>query len=143
MAIVGEIRSQSDRGATILAASVISTFLEKAILTKLTPTSNRRRVKLFRGFGPLSTLSSRIEIAYSLGLFDEDYYGRLNAIKDIRNEFAHSIVPLTFQSENIRKLCMKLNFKIEPPISTEREQFLESVAEFLCVLTEMPVPGFS
>ncbi len=142
-AIVAEIRGQSDRGAAILAASIISTYLERAILTKLIPTSNRRREKLFRGFGPLSTLSARIEIAYSLGLYDEEYYNRLNAIKDIRNEFAHSIEPTTFQSEVIKKLCVKLDFVCEPPIFGERTIFLESVAEFLCILTERPVPGFS
>jgi len=142
MAIVEEMRDQTDRGAAILAASILSTYLERAILTKFTPTSNRRREKIFRGFGPLSTLSARIEIAYSLGLFDEAAYGRLNAIKDIRNEFAHSIEPTTFDSEAIKTLSKKLIFVTTPPILDDRQRFLDAVSEFLCVLTGRPVPGF-
>lgn len=141
-AIVGEIREQTDRGAAILAASILSTYLERAILTKLTPTSNRRREKLFRGFGPLSNLSARIEIAYSLGLFDEPTYNRLNAIKEIRNEFAHSIEPMTFETDAIKKLSKKLIFVTNPPILDDRTKYLDAVAEFICVLTERAVPGF-
>jgi len=141
-AIVEEMRDQTDRGAAILAASILSTYLERAILTKLIPTSNRRREKLFRGFGPLSTLSARIEIAYSLGLFEESYYLRLNAIKDIRNEFAHSIEPTTFESKNIKILSNKLKFDVTPPILDDRVKYLDAVSEFLCMLTGRAVPGF-
>lgn len=141
-AIVDEMSEQSDRGAAILAGSILSVYLERAILTKFTPTSNCRRIKIFEGFGPLSTLSARIEIAYSLGLFDEAAYNRLNAIKDIRNEFAHSIEPATFESEAIKKLSKKLIFETNPPILDDRTKFLDAVSEFLCVLIGRPVPGF-
>jgi DNA-binding MltR family transcriptional regulator len=145
--IIDEIREQPDRGAAILAGSILSEFLARAIIKAFsTETSNRRRVKLFEGFGPLSSFSARIEIAYSMAVVDDDAtYNDLIVIKDIRNAFAHSIEPMSFQSDEIKHYVKKLkntHGPTERPGSLERRQFMLAVIFALLDLTGGAVPDF-
>ena len=143
VAIQEEISNQTDRGAAILAGSILSEFLGRKILEKFTPTSNRRLVKLFEGFGPLASFSARIEIGYSIGAIDDDdTYHDLLVIKDIRNEFAHSIAPMTFQSDQIVKLVKKLKLSVGPMDgypNVERRLFALSFIECLLNINERGV----
>ena len=57
---------------------------------------------LFKGIqGPLSTFYAKIEVAYSLGLIDHREKITLHAIRNVRNEFAHSDEEIHFDRGNI------------------------------------------
>lgn len=63
---------------------------------------------MFSGYGPLSTFSAKIEIAYAFDLFEADMFRDLKAIKDIRNAFAHSKDVVHFGSTSLQPLFQKL-----------------------------------
>ena len=60
-----ELDHQSDRGAAILAASYVDLALERALKIRLKdrklPKKESLFDRLFKGYGPLSSFSARIE----------------------------------------------------------------------------------
>jgi len=61
--------------------------------------------RFFKGMGPLSSFSARIDMAYLLGLLGDDhrYYMSFHSIRKIRNLFAHTLAPIDFSSSEIKK----------------------------------------
>jgi len=64
---------------------------------------------LFDGFGPLATFAARIKVAFALGLIDAQMEKDLNYIRKIRNEFAHSKEPISFDKSPVRELRKQLS----------------------------------
>jgi DNA-binding MltR family transcriptional regulator len=101
-AIVDEIDKQTDRGAALIAASVIDGFLEHLIIARLVELSSKRKKALFgQPNGPLSTLSPKIELGFALGLFNEERRESLHLIRKVRNAFAHKMDPISFEDPDI------------------------------------------
>ena len=57
---------------------------------------------LFSGTGPLSSFWARIQFAYALQLIGNKTYTRLEWVRSIRNEFAHTYGPKDFDDPRIR-----------------------------------------
>ena len=80
--------NESDRGMVLAGAAFIDSSLEsllRAFLTESTVTN-----ALFTSNGPLSTFSSRNNMALSLGLIDSDIKRDIDLVRKIRNRFAHT-----------------------------------------------------
>ena len=60
-------------------------------------------------FAPLNTLSARIKIAVGLGLISDPEYRDCEALRKIRNEFAHNI-KVSFNDQRIKDLSKNLRF---------------------------------
>ncbi len=106
-AIVKEIEGQRDRPAVIASASYLEHRLGetlKCVLEQHKAVADR----VFKGYGPLSSFSAKIDIAYMIGLYLEYIYKALLTIKEIRNEFAHNPRPVTFRTQRIADLCKNL-----------------------------------
>ncbi len=101
------LSGESDRGCTLMAAAFLDSalgILLRAILL------NRPQIldELLQGTGPLATFSSRIEIAYVLGLIGPEVRRDLHMIRRIRNEFAHCAQGITFEHGPIASRCREL-----------------------------------
>lgn len=56
--------------------------------------------ELFNGaYAPLHTFSSKIELAFRLGLINNKAKKQLKSLKAIRNDFAHSLASASFSDE--------------------------------------------
>jgi DNA-binding MltR family transcriptional regulator len=84
-----QLERESDRACVILAAANLDDQLYNLIKAKLVPYAGAED-DLLDGDRPLSTFSSRITMAYRLGLIDSAFCRHLNLIRKIRNEYAHS-----------------------------------------------------
>ncbi|WBL75632.1 hypothetical protein I3J27_21605 [Bradyrhizobium xenonodulans] len=100
-----EIPKQRDRGAAIVATSVLEEHLLEAIQSKLDRHDPVEK-KVFSGYGPLATFSSRIDMGLLLGLYSVGHHKRMHLIRRIRNNFAHSMHPISFKSQSAD--CSKL-----------------------------------
>jgi DNA-binding MltR family transcriptional regulator len=81
---------------------------------------------------PLSSLSSRIDLAYCVGLIGPAARTDLNTIRDIRNDFAHLIDGLSFDDQSVVGRCNnltagKFDFPPPAPVFSAREQFVFAV----------------
>jgi DNA-binding MltR family transcriptional regulator len=95
------------RAAAITAMSVLDNRLTKAIKSRLQ--KNERALKrVFSAYGPLSSLSGKIDFAALLGLFGEDSRQDLHKMREIRNLFAHSHKKISFDTKEIKAACAQI-----------------------------------
>lgn len=82
--------------------------LRDFIISRMVRSNRDSRKRLFEGYGPLSSFSAKIEIAYAFGMLTDIERSYMLAIKAIRNKFAHSSGGLTFDSPAFDELFAKL-----------------------------------
>ena len=149
-AVLDELESQTDRGATLIAGA----YLEDRLIDAIKARTNRHadiENRFYKGHGPLASFSAKIDLGYLLGIYDETFCRFLHVIRRIRNEFAHQFQPLNFDSQKIRDLCaniavsaeieltekggrhQKITFKIRRG-KTPKEQFINAIQLAIFVL---------
>jgi mannitol operon repressor len=118
-----EIFRQSDRAAAVVSGGVLEEILQRMIISFLMPHSNVSK-SMFEGLAPLSTFAAKIDISYHLGLINELEYEDLTLIKKIRNQFAHTIKSVNFETDSIKDRCLQLKTlnKTKPP-----QQILDNI----------------
>ena len=101
--IIQEIGRMDDRPAAIIASCYLERSLERALRGRLL--ADKKIADAFlKGMGPLSSFSSRIDLAYLLGLIStKEAYGCFHAIRRARNCFAHELTPTRFSSAAVVK----------------------------------------
>lgn len=140
-----EFEKETDRGAVILVASLLDIQLESMLRMFLVPDTSRTD-DLFEGaMAPLSNFSSKILMAYRLGLISNKFARDLNLIRRIRNEFAHNIHGCSFDHSSVKSRVYELakssdiiaknpNVRADMPEGT-RGDFLICVSWMLWSLT--------
>ncbi len=105
-----ELAESSDRAAAVLGAVLLEGILGQLIQSLLVRAPGVSRRVLGRGSdrAALSTFYQRIEVAHGLGLLGADEYADLDAIRRIRNYFAHGKQGVSFVDDKPRKLCASL-----------------------------------
>ena len=110
-----QLRSETDRGALIVAAALLEDALEHMLSARLVP-SPERDDELFSGpYAPLSTFSAKIDFAYRVGLIRLSVRSSLHLLRKIRNEFAHSTTVGGFESQSVTSRLREL-FKLNKGI---------------------------
>jgi DNA-binding MltR family transcriptional regulator len=99
-----ELKTQTDRGVAIVAAAVLDELLALLIIERLVKLSSDRRDSLFKDRGPFSPFSSKIEVAFALGVISSEARLALHLVRDIRNKFAHRIEALRFDDPAISQM---------------------------------------
>ena len=100
---------ESDRGAVLIAASILDEWLSEIIETFLVKSKESKGL-LFDFSAPLGTFSARTKMAYSLGLIEKKEFEEINIIRKIRNEFGHQWKDINFESNKIKKECTKFDW---------------------------------
>ena len=105
---------ESDRGFVITTAAVLDFYLERVIKAFLISAPEVR--ELFEGaYAPLGDLSGKIKAAYLMGLVTKKEADRVNAVRKVRNIFAHEI-DASFAHPRVVAVCSK------PPIRRAQER---------------------
>ena len=106
-AFLGAFNKESDRGAALVAASMLDDRLHDILAAFMADTPTSR--DLLSGFhAPLGTFAARSSIALSLGLIQLNEFEELTIVRKIRNEFGHGWKPVSFDSGVVVELCNKL-----------------------------------
>lgn len=103
-----QIEYDSDRAAGIVAASIVEQRLEEALKSQLREDQPRVLQELFHPSGPLGPFSTKISLAYLLGLLSDDAFKDLVCLKGIRNDFAHKLELDSFDAASIKDRCKNL-----------------------------------
>lgn len=105
------LQKESDRGDVLVSAAFFDTTLERLLVARFS-SGDAKRAKLieplFDAFGPLSTFSAKIRISYAIDLLHESMANDLDLVRRIRNAFAHSLEPKTFQDPDITSMVDNL-----------------------------------
>jgi DNA-binding MltR family transcriptional regulator len=131
-----EFETESDRAAVIVAASILDELLRSFLVAKLVPVSSSSD-DLFDGSNaPLGTFSSRIEMAFRVGLVSVKFARDLHLVRKIRNDFAHTIHGASFEDTRVKNRVSELdnsngiyirNPKTAAKETTTRAHFLQAV----------------
>ena len=117
--VLNNLQLRMHAGIAVLGAAIADQQLEDAILTKMHKLSRKLHDELFTGYGPLSSLSSKIALAYALDLIDRTTYKRLTVARRIRNKFAHADEFLDLSSPPISQLLKKFPSDSERKLTNE------------------------
>jgi mannitol operon repressor len=108
MEFVHELEKETPRGVVLIACATIDDLLGRLI--ELFLVDHKAVEELLTGpFAPLGAFSARIKAAVSLGLINDEEYRDCEALRKIRNAFAHT-VKLSFTEQRIKDLCKNLRF---------------------------------
>lgn len=89
--LLNTLFDESGRGALLIATAHVDEQLTK-LIEAIFPhdLSKKHRNKLLTYPGPISSFSSKIELAYVFRLINKSLYDNLNALRKLRNDAAHS-----------------------------------------------------
>jgi mannitol operon repressor len=104
---LSNFNKESDRGAVLIAASLIDEWLAKIIQSFLAEVRASNDLLLGPN-APLGTFAARTKIAFSLGLIQDNEYSEIEIIRKIRNEFGHKWKDVGFSNPKIKLLCDRL-----------------------------------
>lgn len=121
-----ELVKESDRGCALLAASYIDSILELLLRNNLCGSKTHLDC-LFKPNGPLSSFSSRISMAYSLGFLSKNHLHDIQIVRKIRNEFGHNPEVISFSNSKIEALCNRLVLIGKRSIAP-KSKFITSIA---------------
>ncbi|HEV7281994.1 MAG TPA: DUF4145 domain-containing protein [Pirellulaceae bacterium] len=116
------LESETDRGAALMAAAYLEDQLLRLALDVIVD-ENSLRKKLGDQNGPLGSFSARIDFAYALGLLPPKMHADLHLIRRIRNEFAHTMAPITFETSPNKERCFEL-FYVWKAEATPRARYI-------------------
>ncbi len=101
-----DLKGQSDRGAVLIAGSLVDATVRLALQCRMIEMSAEDAASLFENANaPLSSFSSRIKLGRALGIYGPLLEKKLNRIRQIRNQFAHALVPLDLSNDLIAREC--------------------------------------
>jgi DNA-binding MltR family transcriptional regulator len=124
--MITALEKESDRGYLLIMSAMLDEVLR--LLLRNFMLNNERekgfKDKLFENDGPLSTFSSRIRVAFGLGLLDPDLYADLQIFREIRNQFAHQFQAISFETSSIRDRIHNLKY-LRKELNLDNSQFME------------------
>jgi DNA-binding MltR family transcriptional regulator len=107
--VVAEIRQASDRTAAIVLGSLVERTVEQRILAALPRHDEKTAERLLARDGPLSSFYGKNQLGYALGAYDETILHQVEIIRRVRNVFAHSVLPIHFETQEIIDQVSKLH----------------------------------
>jgi hypothetical protein len=120
--------SGSDRASVVMFGSYVETILER-LLTKAVrdDLNSEDRKQLFEYEGAAGTFSAKIIVAYAFKLIGPMMRSDLTLIRLLRNEFAHSLMPIGFDTPEVHDVCKQFKI-IDLPDSWINDEYLIRVA---------------
>jgi hypothetical protein len=99
---------ESDRGLVLFLAAQLDSYLREILEAFLIHDNSVR--ELFDGpYAPFASLSGKTKAAFVLGLVTSEEADCIDAVRKVRNVFAHEI-DASFDHDKVKRLCQK------PPI---------------------------
>ncbi|WP_170162533.1 hypothetical protein [Methylocystis hirsuta] len=107
------LRTETETARILIFASYLEDRVTALIKLRLYHLDTPKIEKeIFGGHGPLGTFGSRLALAYQLGWISPKQKARLDAFKNIRNEFAHRAFSASFSDQNISDWFLNMNYNV-------------------------------
>ncbi|HXC29421.1 MAG TPA: hypothetical protein VNV38_15805 [Stellaceae bacterium] len=111
MAIFSEMDRGDNRTAAIVGAGLLENNLALAIMVRFRPLTPTQQKDMFdNDNSPLGSFNHKIKIGFAVNLFGERVREDLDAIRRIRNSFAHHLYVRDFDHDEVKDECDSLHF---------------------------------
>jgi hypothetical protein len=112
--IFSELENNNHRAAIIVGGSLLEYGLEQLLESRLRkPESKRDADELFSDNGIIGSFNQKILMAYFMRLIGPSARRDFDLVRKIRNEVAHNVNPVSFDSPPIADWCRELVFAKE------------------------------
>jgi hypothetical protein len=112
--VLDELRTDNDRAVMLVGGSLIEYGLEQLIKSRLRePKSQKDAGLLFSDTGIIGSFFQKILTAYFMGLIGPSTRKDFDLIRNMRNEVAHNMNPVSFDTPAIASRCRELEFARE------------------------------
>jgi hypothetical protein len=131
-ALMEQVQKWDDRTVCLILSAMLERNLEYLILTRIGFGFNlneERRDQLFAKDGTLSSFHANIIFSRALEVINDDTMKDLNIIRDVRNKFAHSALPLHFKVKAIKGKLGTLREGRYPGLFVEEHVYSHLTAE--------------
>lgn len=102
-----EVENNSDRGIVLICGSIIDELLTDLLKSFLIEKENIDK-NLFNTRQPLGEFDAKLKLSFYLGLITELDYSNIVYIQRIRNKFAHQVIGISFENNDIGNTCSVL-----------------------------------
>lgn len=110
-AIQQELQGASARATIAVAGSLLEAVLEETLAAHFRPPANKIEEGLmFSDMGLLGSFNEKIWMAYFMKIIGPRTRRDLDLIRNIRNEVAHNMNPVSFDDSRIKSRIIELNF---------------------------------
>lgn len=96
-------------GRVLLVTARLDQLTERVVASNMPGLDKKTQAALFGGMGPLHSFSARIHIAKAMGIISAHDAAELHKLRKLRNEFAHSGIPLDWSDSKVRSLVAGLD----------------------------------
>lgn len=96
------LAGESDRAQIILAAAWIDHLLEVKLRNEFSKGNSKAREALFSMSGPFSSASAKLNAAFCAGWIDGDVFHDATVMRNLRNDFAHTVGPVSLNDSKTR-----------------------------------------
>jgi len=110
------ISEESDRGAVIVAASILDESLGEILKAFLLQPAANNDGLLDGAYAPLGSFSAKIELSFRLGIISKSIRRQLMLFKSIRNDVAHRLSVASLEDETCRSRMIEI-LKTTPAIT--------------------------
>jgi len=122
---------------TVVACAYVDELLKQMFKREIPASVPGGRNELLNGFGPLSRLSQRIQVAYAFGWMSTDILSELDLLRRIRNEISHKW-DLEQLQVKLRELAESKQHPLEEHLA-DGKHFTQGFHEQLSVLGKFRV----
>lgn len=105
---VAALKGESDRGAIILAATLVDDRLSAALLERMPNINSDEAARIFGVDGIAGTFASRLKLAQALDIINRPTRKLIELIREMRNACAHSRQIVTFSTPVIRNAIVSM-----------------------------------
>lgn len=112
-AALERMEKDSDRAVGLVGGAFVDDELALCLRRHLLASSaeHRDRAKnLMHSSGALGAFSTRIDLAWLIGIYGKEAWKNLVRVKDVRNAFAHKVESHAFDNSEVQGLCANLRF---------------------------------
>jgi hypothetical protein len=120
--IMQDLGKESDLAAAITGTALAEAALERLLRSKITALSATFLNELFQYRAPLGDFSGKILIAQAFEIITSTMAEEMQSLRVIRNAFAHSKIPLSFDHEVLAKEIMSLRMASAIRRQADKEQ---------------------
>jgi len=139
IAFKDQLETESDRGCALASAAFLDNELEALLRKRLVQTNKGCLNDALDYRGAMGTFSSRIDMAYLVGIIPASARNDLHLIRKTRNKFGHFLEINSFETEEIAGWCKMLHWSFREPEVTPRAHFNNAVTMLLAFLQYLTV----
>tara|TARA_R110000796_G_scaffold68403_2_gene156655 strand:- start:49 stop:609 length:561 start_codon:yes stop_codon:yes gene_type:complete len=108
--LIDAISDPNDRAAVVTSVALLEGAIQRLLVSRLVVSNEATVSDLFGPGGPLRDFSSKIKVAYAIGLVGPKTRGDLDVIREVRNAFAHTMFPVSFEDTEIANAASRVTF---------------------------------